>query len=187
MVPATQDRVVCSTTAMPISFCRLPSPLGPLLAGATAEGICLLEFEEKETLVDQRAKLEKLFKAPVAEDHNEQLECLEAELTDYFSGSLQVFSVPLICPGTVFQRRVWHQLLAIPYGETRSYEEVAAALGDPKAGRAVGQANGLNRIAILIPCHRVVNKSGQLGGYSAGLWRKRFLLDLEHANQSVPL
>jgi AraC family transcriptional regulator of adaptative response/methylated-DNA-[protein]-cysteine methyltransferase len=93
---------------------------------------------------------------------------------------LRAFSVPLVCPGTAFQRRVWEQLLAIPYGQTRSYEQLAVAVGHPKAVRAVGRANGLNRIAILIPCHRVVNKNGELGGYGGGLRRKQVLLDLEH-------
>jgi AraC family transcriptional regulator of adaptative response/methylated-DNA-[protein]-cysteine methyltransferase len=82
-------------------------------------------------------------------------------------------------PCSPFQREVWGQLLRIPYGETRSYEEIARALGKAGAQRAVGRANGQNRVAILIPCHRVVNKGGQLGGYGGGLWRKQFLLDLE--------
>jgi AraC family transcriptional regulator of adaptative response/methylated-DNA-[protein]-cysteine methyltransferase len=104
---------------------------------------------------------------------------LSDEIASYFAGSLRGFSVPLIYPGTPFQQRVWQQLLAIPYGETRSYEELAIAVGDKKAVRAVGRTNGLNRIAIVIPCHRVVNKSGALGGYGGGLRRKQFLLDLE--------
>ena len=92
------------------------------------------------------------------------------------------FSVHLVYPGTAFQRRVWEQLLGIPYGETRSYEEIGATLGEPKASRAVGRANGLNRLAILIPCHRVVNKNGELGGYGGGLRRKQYLLDLERSD-----
>ena len=88
--------------------------------------------------------------------------------------------MPLIYPGTPFQERVWDGLLRIPYGETWSYEDLAKHVGTPKGSRAVGMANGRNRIAILIPCHRVVNKGGKLGGYGGGLWRKQFLLDLEH-------
>jgi AraC family transcriptional regulator of adaptative response/methylated-DNA-[protein]-cysteine methyltransferase len=112
---------------------------------------------------------------------------LQGELASYFSGSSRSFSVPLTYPGTEFQRRVWEQLLAIPYGETRSYEELAVAVGKPKAVRAVGRANGLNRISILIPCHRVVNKDGELGGYGGGLRRKQYLLDLERSDGAEPV
>jgi AraC family transcriptional regulator of adaptative response/methylated-DNA-[protein]-cysteine methyltransferase len=98
---------------------------------------------------------------------------------------LRNFSVPLIYPGTPFQQQVWQQLLKIPFGETRSYEQLAIAVGNPHAVRAVGRANGLNRIAIVIPCHRVVNKSGKLGGYGGGLRRKEFLLNLEKSGKSA--
>jgi O-6-methylguanine DNA methyltransferase len=110
------------------------------------------------------------------------LDRLQSELASYFAGSLRKFSVSLAYPGTAFQRRVWEQLLTIPYGQTRSYEDLAIALGDRKAVRAVGRANGLNRISIVIPCHRVVNKDGGLGGYGGGLRRKEFLLDLEQSH-----
>jgi AraC family transcriptional regulator of adaptative response/methylated-DNA-[protein]-cysteine methyltransferase len=155
------------------------SPLGPLVAGATALGICLLEFTERRMLEAQFATVRKLFKAPVVPGANEHLENLQAELVEYFAGALKEFSVPLVYPGTPFQQRVWDQLLKIPYGETRSYEDVAIAVGEPKGVRAVGRANGMNRIAIVIPCHRVVNKGGALGGYGGGLRRKEFLLELE--------
>jgi AraC family transcriptional regulator of adaptative response/methylated-DNA-[protein]-cysteine methyltransferase len=158
---------------------RLWSPLGPLVAGATDEGICLLEFTDRRMLEAQFATVRRLFDAPVVPGSNEYLKRLQAELAGYFAGSLRSFSVPLTYPGTPFQRRVWEQLLVIPYGETRSYQELAVAVGEPKAVRAVGRANGLNRIAILIPCHRVVNKNGELGGYGGGLRRKEYLLDLE--------
>jgi AraC family transcriptional regulator of adaptative response/methylated-DNA-[protein]-cysteine methyltransferase len=159
----------------------LRSPLGPLVAGATADGICLLEFTDRRMLEAQFAAVRKLFAVPVVPGSNEHLKKLEAEIASYFAGTLRNFSVPLIYPGTDFQRRVWTQLLRIPYGETRSYEDLAIAVGDKKAVRAVGRANGLNRIAIVIPCHRVVNKSGALGGYGGGLRRKQFLLDLERS------
>ena len=157
----------------------LRSPLGPLVAGATSKGICLLEFTDRRMLEAQFATVRKLFAAPVVPGSNEHLEKLEREVAAYFAGTLQNFSVPLFYPGTDFQCRVWEKLLEIPYGETRSYEQLAIAVGDKKAVRAVGRANGLNRIAIVIPCHRVVNKSGALGGYGGGLRRKQFLLDLE--------
>ena len=107
---------------------------------------------------------------------------LPAELADYFAGARTTFDVPIVYPGTAFQQAVWEQLLRIPYGETRSYEDIAVAVGRPSAQRAVGMANGKNRIAIVIPCHRVVNKGGRLGGYGGGLWRKQFLLDLERGH-----
>lgn len=162
----------------------LPSPLGPLVAGATSEGVCLLEFTDRRMLEAQFASIRKFFGVPVVPGFSEFLETLEREVASYFAGTLRTFSVPLVYPGTDFQRRVWQQLLEIPYGETRSYQDLAAAVGDAKAVRAVGRANGLNRIAIVIPCHRVINKSGALGGYGGGLRRKQFLLDLERTHVS---
>jgi AraC family transcriptional regulator, regulatory protein of adaptative response / methylated-DNA-[protein]-cysteine methyltransferase len=157
----------------------LPGPLGPLLAGATDEGVCLLEFTDRRMLEAQFETLRKLFRLPAVPGTNTHLERLQAELAGYFAGTIRKFSVPLIYPGTPFQQRVWEQLLRIPYGETRSYQELASAVGDAAAVRAVGRANGMNRIAILIPCHRVVNKNGDLGGYGGGLRRKQYLLSLE--------
>jgi len=98
---------------------------------------------------------------------------------EYFAGSRREFTVPLVYPGTPFQVKVWEALRGIPYGETYSYEKLAWSVGIPRAQRAVGHANGQNRLAVLIPCHRVVNKDGKLGGYGGGLWRKQLLLDLE--------
>jgi AraC family transcriptional regulator of adaptative response/methylated-DNA-[protein]-cysteine methyltransferase len=151
------------------------------VAGATADGVCLLEFSDRRMLEAQFATVRRLFDAPVVPGSNEHLENLRDELARYFAGTLRSFSVPLTYPGTPFQQRVWRQLLAIPFGETRSYEELAAVVEAPRAVRAVGRANGLNRIAIVIPCHRVVNKSGALGGYGGGLRRKQYLLDLERS------
>lgn len=158
------------------------SPLGPLVAGATAAGICLLEFTDRRMIEAQFATVRKRFGMPVVPGANEHLARLEDEVARYFAGALRDFTVPLVYPGTPFQRRVWDELLKIPYGATRSYEQLAVAVGDKKAVRAVGRANGLNRIGIVIPCHRVVNKNGDLGGYGGGLRRKQFLLDLERGN-----
>lgn len=157
----------------------LPSPVGPLLAGATGTGICCLEFTDAQALPGQVARVAARFNVQVATGTNEHLELLMAELAEYFAGTRRSFSVPLSCTGTPFQRRVWQQLKAIPYGTTCSYEEVAVAIGQPRAARAVGHANGLNHIAIVIPCHRVIAKDGTLGGYGGGLWRKQHLLALE--------
>lgn len=157
----------------------LQSPVGPLVAGATEDGICLLEFSDRQRLETQQTTLRKVFDVPVVSGTNRHLAQLEAELTEYFDGARRVFSVPLTDPGTPFQRRVWQQLRAIPYGETRSYEDLAVALGKKNAVRAVGHANGQNRIAIVVPCHRVIGKDGGLAGYGGGLSRKQYLLDLE--------
>jgi AraC family transcriptional regulator of adaptative response/methylated-DNA-[protein]-cysteine methyltransferase len=157
----------------------VPSPLGPLVAGATGDALCLLEFTDRRALEAQIATLERRFGMPLLPGRHPRLDQLAEELGGYFAGERRTFTVPLAYPGTPFQRRVWEELLRIPYGETRSYEQLAVALGSPGAQRAVGHANGLNRIAIVIPCHRVIGKDGTLGGYGGGLWRKRALLDLE--------
>lgn len=166
-----------------LSWCE--SPLGPLVLGASSQGVCLLEFSDRRMLETQFKALRKRFAAPLLPGENPHLRRLKAELEDYFAGRLRKFSVPLVYPGTPFQQKVWSALLEIPYGETRSYEDLARAVGSPRATRAVGTANGSNRIAIVIPCHRVVNKGGKLGGYGGGVWRKQRLLDLEQGRAPV--
>ena len=104
---------------------------------------------------------------------------LTTELDRYFRGGLKEFSIPVLAPGTDFQRSVWNRLRAIPSGATRSYAEIAAEIGRPTAVRAVARANGDNRIAVLIPCHRVIGSDGKLTGYGGGLWRKQRLLEIE--------
>jgi AraC family transcriptional regulator of adaptative response/methylated-DNA-[protein]-cysteine methyltransferase len=163
----------------------LRSPLGPLVAGAVKDGVCLLEFSDRRMLEAQFATIRRRFQAPIVPGKNDHLARLQQELAEYFAGKLKRFTVPLVYPGTPFQVRVWDGLLRIPYGETRSYEELAADVGSPGAQRAVGRANGLNRIAIVIPCHRVINKDGNLGGYGGGLRRKEYLLRLEQGNDGV--
>ena len=162
----------------------MDTPVGPLIAGATDAGAYLLVFTDRRMLEAQLDTVRKRFKQALVPADHRHLETLKGELQGYFAGTLRAFSVPVIAPGTDFEERVWGELLKIPYGETRSYEDVAIALGNRAAVRAVGRANGLNRIAIVIPCHRVVNKSGELGGYGGGLWRKRRLLHLEKSSNS---
>ncbi|BAS26250.1 cysteine methyltransferase [Limnochorda pilosa] len=162
----------------------METPLGPMVAGATAQGLCLLEFGSEHEVEEQAGRVQQLFGAPPVEGPNPHLETLQEELARYFAGQLREFSLPLVYSGTPFQRQVWDQLRRIPYGETRSYEDIAIAVRNPKAVRAVGRANGLNPIAIVIPCHRVVNKSGRLGGYGGGLGRKEYLLRLERSTLS---
>jgi AraC family transcriptional regulator, regulatory protein of adaptative response / methylated-DNA-[protein]-cysteine methyltransferase len=155
------------------------SPLGPLVVGANDSGVCLLEFTDRRRLEKQIDTMKRRFKCAVVPGENAHLSQLRKELDAYFAGRLQRFTVPLVYPGTPFQQKVWGALLQIPYGQTISYEELARRVGIPGAQRAVGTANGMNRIAIVIPCHRVVNKNGKLGGYGGLLWRKEALLHLE--------
>lgn len=155
------------------------SPMGPLVTAANDRGVCLLEFTDRRRLETQFNTLKKLFSSAIVPGENEHLSNLRKELQAYFEGRLQQFSVPLVYPGSPFQLRVWNELLRIPYGETCSYEQLARRIGCETGQRAVGHANGANRLAIVIPCHRVVNKDGKLGGYGGGLWRKQHLLDLE--------
>ena len=155
------------------------SPLGPLVIGATDRGVCLCEFTDRRMLETQFTTVRNRFDCAIVPGEHAHLTQLKKELSDYFAANLTKFSVPLVYPGTPFQKKVWNGLLAIPYGKTISYAELAVRVGSPGAQRAVGHANGQNRIGIVIPCHRVVNKGGKLGGYGGGLWRKQFLLDLE--------
>ncbi|HVF40350.1 MAG TPA: methylated-DNA--[protein]-cysteine S-methyltransferase [Gemmatimonadaceae bacterium] len=167
----------------PVVMTRLLTPLGPMIAGATSEGICLLEFADRRMLETQLARIKRWFDRPLVPGSNAHIEKLKGELDNYFTGQLQRFTVPVVLPGTEFQVQAWRQLMQIPYGETISYERQARAIGRPGAQRAIGKANGDNRIAIIIPCHRVVKQNGELCGYGGGLWRKKFLLDLEKKHQ----
>ena len=123
--------------------------------------------------------LRKRLNAVILPGNNPYLKQVEIELRDYFRGKRKVFNVPLHTPGTGFQQFVWKGLREIPYGQTRSYKEQALALDKPNAVRAVASANGQNRIAIIIPCHRVIGADGKLVGYGGGLHRKKWLLDHE--------
>jgi O-6-methylguanine DNA methyltransferase len=151
--------------------------------GATRSALHLLQFTEPEVLEVRLEAARKRFPAVLPAGDSPILEQLRAELGEYFAGARRAFDVPLKFSGTPFQERVWSGLLTIGYGQTLSYVELAQRLGDAKALRAVGQANGLNPIAIIIPCHRVVNANGDLGGFGGGPWRKQYLLDLERGDR----
>ncbi len=157
----------------------LSSPVGPLLVAAAREGLCFLEFTDRRAIEAQIATLRKRIDRPVVPGRNRHIDRVTKELARYFDGKLTVFETPLVIAGTPFQEAVWRRLLRIPFGETISYDRLARDIDRPGAQRAVGTANGANRISILIPCHRVIRASGDLGGYGGGLWRKRLLLDLE--------
>ena len=168
-----------------VAVSRISSPLGPLLAGATEDGVCLLEFSDRRMLETQLARLKRLLHAEVLPGPSPHIPQLESQLAEYFGGKRRTFDLPLVLRGTPFQQAAWEALLTIPYGETRSYRDQAADIGRPSAVRAVARANGDNRIAIVVPCHRVVAADGKLTGYGGGLWRKRYLLDLESRNRST--
>ena len=171
----------CARPADCIRFTWIESPLGPLLAASVEEGICLLEFTDRRMLETQLATLKRRIGRPALPSDDRHLQQLRRELGEYFDGRRRTFDVALFTPGSDFQTKVWEGLKRLRCGETTSYRELARRIGAPKAARAVGRANGMNRVAIVIPCHRVVNDDGRLGGYGGGLWRKLRLLELEGA------
>lgn len=168
MAPAAARR---GGQGMVIHWASVQSSVGTLLIAATERGLCRITFEEDEAALRRRF--------PVAElVEDEQAPLIQAALAAIREPALAA-SLPTDVPGTTFQQRVWAELRRIPPGETRSYLDIARALGDPMATRAVGTANGANPVAIIVPCHRVVRNDGSLGGYAGGLDRKRALLDAE--------
>ena len=158
---------------------RIETPLGTMIACADEKGICMLEFSDRKALPTELKEISKHFNANIIQGENPHFTTLEDELAEYFAGKRRDFSVPLSPVGTQFQKNVWEVLRQIPYGTTRSYQEQANILGNPKAVRAVANANGLNKISIIIPCHRVIGTNGTLTGYGGGIWRKQKLLELE--------
>jgi O-6-methylguanine DNA methyltransferase len=169
----------------PLTIQWLASPVGPLLIGATREALVLLDFSDHDQLDAQLARIRKQFGRALVRAEHPLLARLKGQLAEYFAGERRTFDLPLEVHGSQFQERVWSALQAIPYGETCSYGTIAKRLGDANMMRAVGTANGQNPIAIVIPCHRVVNANGELGGYGGGLWRKRILLDLERGQGNL--
>ena len=164
-----------------IALQTLRLPFGEMLAGATERGICLLEFFENGRTNMQLARLEALFEGGSEHSDSEYFGPLGTQLAEYFEGERSEFSIPMDIRGTEFQVRAWNSLREIPFGQTRSYQQQAIAVGSPKAVRAVANANRNNRISILLPCHRVIGKDGSLTGYGGGLERKQTLLELEGA------
>ncbi|MHA2170719.1 MAG: methylated-DNA--[protein]-cysteine S-methyltransferase [Candidatus Kariarchaeaceae archaeon] len=157
----------------------LETPLGKMIAGVSEKGCCLLEFEDRRSLPAILRNLQAKHQAELVEGESPIIDQIETEINEYFIGQRVGFDIPLDIQGTSFQRKVWENLLQIPYGKTKSYGEIANLANNPKAVRAVGSANGANNIAIVIPCHRVIRSDGNLQGYGGGLWRKKKLLSLE--------
>ena len=159
-----------------LASARIASPVGTLLAEARGTGVVQLAFAGRQRASTGARPARADGDAGAAAAH---LSDLTRELGEYFAGARRSFSVPILLEGTPFEVRVWERLIAIPYGGTCSYLEIARDLGVPEGARAVGRANGANPIAIVVPCHRVIETGGGLGGYGGGLDTKRFLLDLE--------
>jgi len=157
----------------------IDTPIGMMVAGAVKEGVCLLEFTDRKMLNTEYKILKKYLQTDIADGNNSHLNDLRRELSEYFSGSRKKFSIPLVYTGTDFQKSVWDELMNIPFGTTRSYGEQALALGNTLSVRAVAGANGMNKISIIVPCHRVIGENGNLTGYGGGLWRKKWLIEHE--------
>lgn len=167
----------------------IPTPLGEMLAIASDRGLCLLDFAEQKSLERHTAQVRQahggveVASATPATAATAVLHATQLQLAQYFAGQRQTFEVPLDLVGTDFQVRVWQTLLRIPFGQTCSYAQQSEALGQPRAVRAVANANGQNKISIIVPCHRVVGSNGTLTGYAGGLPRKQALIALEAGQQ----
>jgi AraC family transcriptional regulator of adaptative response/methylated-DNA-[protein]-cysteine methyltransferase len=178
------DNPTAASSKAIINISRFTTSLGPMFACASQRGICLLEFTDRRALETEFGEIRKQLNAVILPGKNPHLTSVQNEITRYFNGTLTEFNTPVDAPGTPFQQQVWQRLREIPYGHQRSYKEQARVLGKPSAIRAVASANGHNRIAIIIPCHRVLGANGSLTGYGGGLWRKQSLLDLEAQNSN---
>jgi O-6-methylguanine DNA methyltransferase len=166
--------------ARPVTLREIDTPIGPMTLGATDDAIVLADFSERRMMPVQLATTRRRI-GPTSVGSSPLLDRAETQLREYLSGERVAFDLPIHLPGSSFQERVWQELKTIPYGETISYGELARRVGVPAASRAVGRANGSNRIAVIVPCHRVIAAGGALGGYGGGLPAKRFLLELELA------
>lgn len=158
---------------------RFTTPIGPMFVCASEHGVCLLEFVDRRMLETEFSDLQRLLNARIIAGQNEHIRQAENEIAEYFAGKRLRFTLALDTPGSEFQRRVWQALAEIPCGESTHYQAVAETLNKPTAARAVAAANGANRIAIVIPCHRVIGKDGSMTGYGGGVARKRWLLEHE--------
>lgn len=179
--PCKRCRPLGAQSAVALAEQRIETPLGDLVAIGTEYGLTLLEFDDRPMLRTNRDRVRALFGSEIVERPFPCLEAVRLQLGEYFVGRRRTFDLPLLPLGTPFQRLVWRTLLTIPPGRTTSYEGLACQVGKPSAPRAVGRANGDNRMAIVIPCHRVIGSDGNLTGYGGGLWRKQALLELERA------
>ncbi len=159
----------------------IESPIGEIIIGTVSDACCLFEFHDRGGIDRIKARMLKRCKREMQEGKNDVLQEVERQAMEYFSGTRRSFDLPIVQQGTAFELSVWRTLMNIPYGQTRTYGDIASELGKPGASRAVGRANGANLIPIIVPCHRVIDANGDLHGYGGGLWRKRWLLEDEGA------
>lgn len=158
---------------------RFTTPLGPMFVCATENGVCLLEFVDRRALETEFSDIQRLFDARIIAGENRHTRQAEKELGEYFAGTRQRFTLTLDTPGTAFQQHVWQALGCVGYAGVSHYGGIAAQMGNSKAVRAVASATGANRIAIVIPCHRIIGKDGAMTGYGGGIARKKWLLEHE--------
>lgn len=156
-----------------------------MVACVAQSAVCLLEFEDRPDLAKQLKALDGCSYPPSLQKQAGLIRMLQQQLDEYFSTKRKKFTLPILLNGTPFQQKIWKKLQEIPYGVTTTYRDLAADAGDPMAVRAVAAANGANRLAILIPCHRVIGSDGKLTGYAGGLWRKDWLLNHERGIQTI--
>lgn len=168
-----------------LSAAIIETVLGPLLAIADDTALFMLSFVDGDELEQDIQRLQNKTHAVIIPGRTAVIVVLEKELKAYFAGRLQVFTTPVRLLGSPFQKQVWKALNKIPYAQTRSYRDIAVSLKNPLAVRAVGGANGANPFVIVVPCHRVINADGQLGGYSSGLSRKVWLLGHERTHGTI--
>lgn len=157
----------------------LDTPLGTMVAIADENALYLLEFIDGRGIELEVERLKLRTKSCLVLGTSAPIATIERELNAYFAGNLQTFTTPIVLLGSPFQKQVWHALLGVPYGETRSYKTQAQTIESPSAFRAVANANGANQLAIIVPCHRIITSGGDLGGYGGGVHRKKWLLDHE--------
>lgn len=172
-----------SITKAIIHTTTIDTPLGKMFAASTKKGICLLSFYDKFHIDAHLKNLKDRFNAEVLAIENSYFTQLQQELDEYFQGKRSCFTIPLQLLGTSFQIKCWKALLTIEYGKTISYKEEAQKIDKPKAYRAVANANSQNMIEIIVPCHRVIQANGKLGGYSSGVDKKIYLLNLEKSKK----
>lgn len=165
-------KVIINTTSF-------DSPLGNIHLANTANGLCLLEFDDEKRMDEHFKQFKKYWEFDLKNKETKTTTTTKLQLDEYFNGKRTAFQLPLDLVGTDFQLNVWNELLKIPFGVTRSYKEQALAIGNLKAIRAVATANGENKIAIVVSCHRIIGSDGSLTGYGGGIWRKQQLLELE--------
>jgi len=176
-------KVLTENQSSPLKSKWIDTPLGPMIAIADDTSLYLLEFSERRGLEKELQKLYAKIQPTIEPGETPALSLIEKELKLYFEGSLKTFQSSFYLMGTPFQKQAWDALCKVPYGETRSYGQQAKNIGNPLGHRAVANANGMNQLAIIIPCHRIIRTNGDIGGYGGGINRKKRLIEHEEKNR----